>query len=841
MKSKNLIELISEVRPRSALFTTYTLSISFIESVLLPTLRHVGCNEVAIIADANELANSLEETQARGAGRRYRLAPLLAPNGGIFHPKLAYFTCEDHDIIAVGSGNLTVSGQSKQLECLDAVTSSDYPAVFSELSAMAAKLAHAVSTSSRQATTLLQLLAQRAKEAGGTPSLKSQKQQDLIRLVHTLDQSAAEQLTAFWSQQGVQAAELTVLSPFHAPDATPLMRLCASVGAKRLNVGLDPVTLVAPFTTSAEKTLAPSVSFVIPKHSDVDRQLHAKVFEVTAPNVCLVLTGSLNATAQSFESLKNIEVSLARIVSKSPFEWAKTEPAEFKPNKFAPQVREEDFAFLDASMNLAGQVQGVVYRARSLPERATASIHQFETKSNLPQREIDIASDGSFSFEVSCELGGRDAVQLSLNGNGLDARCWLNLEEELTATDQERREKQAVRHILTGKFSDEDVLELFQILTRAMNPQFGAKQQAAEHSKVTTSLAESSPDGAFSFLKWERSGANARTGMSLHGAGQHEALQAFMRWIYSDNQARERNERGHRSEAVTGNDVRPKFRLTDSDETSIDGGTFAIEENLKHLIVTIPEVLQRYPLLEFGPTLALVAGAHALKLALAPRWTDARAYQPLRHWLETYSGFSYAESNRARLLRFSLGAACVVVAIGKRVGTAAPFAALKDQVLRFETSYKDHPPTRDEVTSFLQDEVFSLVDPELKLAAVEALEEVWSAKSLDNRLEELVAHALDPTYSATAEDEAMFPGGIAAVRAIAKVSRTRRYHGVIQSQRQFESRGCPHCYQSFSEALLAILKANHLTACPNSFCRKAIFYIEDKSLTQRIMEKLQNA
>lgn len=135
MQLKNLIELIKAVKPRSALFTTYTVSIAFIEGVLLPTLRQVGCRDVDILVDANEAASSLEEVQSNSAGRKYRLVPLIAPGGGIFHPKLAYLVGADYDVLAVGSGNLTLPGQSKQLECLDAVRSDIHPGVFVNLKA----------------------------------------------------------------------------------------------------------------------------------------------------------------------------------------------------------------------------------------------------------------------------------------------------------------------------------------------------------------------------------------------------------------------------------------------------------------------------------------------------------------------------------------------------------------------------------------------------------------------------------------------------------------------------------------------------------------------------------
>jgi hypothetical protein len=67
MEIKNLVQLIQEVKPKTALFTTYTLSLSFFEAVMLPILRQVGCQDIAILVDANEAVLSLAESHVNYA------------------------------------------------------------------------------------------------------------------------------------------------------------------------------------------------------------------------------------------------------------------------------------------------------------------------------------------------------------------------------------------------------------------------------------------------------------------------------------------------------------------------------------------------------------------------------------------------------------------------------------------------------------------------------------------------------------------------------------------------------------------------------------------------------
>ena len=71
-----------------------------------------------------------------------------------------------------------------------------------------------------------------------------------------------------------------------------------------------------------------------------DLRLHAKVFELRAKEKVLLATGSVNATAQSFESTKNVEVFLAGWRPVSPFVWKAAEPQGYEatqePSDFAP-------------------------------------------------------------------------------------------------------------------------------------------------------------------------------------------------------------------------------------------------------------------------------------------------------------------------------------------------------------------------------------------------------------------------------------------------------------------------------------------------------------------------
>lgn len=687
MKPKNLIELIKAVKPRSAVFTTYTISIAFIEGVLLPTLRQVGCRDVDILVDANEAAASLEEVQSNSAGRKYRLVPVIAPGGGIFHPKLAYLVGQEFDILAVGSGNLTLPGQSKQLECLDVVRSDQHPGVFLDFSAMAHDLANKIAGTSKQAMNILRLVEDFSKAASDSSPNTASGFPDEPQLIHTVNVIASAQLIQLCKSHELQPTDLTVLSPFHAPDASPVLNLKKALGAAQLNVGLDRATLIAPFDKRKVK-VAKDLNFVVPALKNDERHLHAKVFEISNRTSSIVMTGSINATAQSFNSTLNVEVSLARFLPIGSFDWEEVEPSKFEPRNFVPTRRDPEFAYLEANLGIDGKVNGQISGCDSLPNQAIANLVHADMDDSPVGLQVQIQPTGIFSFEVPFELVTTSAVQLQIEAPGLSAKCWLNIEEDLTSTDEERREKQAIKHILAGEFGAEDVFELLQILARAT--QVTTQQRAREKFTAVKPLKEMSAEESaqrFSYASWTASNVRtSRTG--LLGLNGVSTLSAFLKWLNSSGTQTEAAEGTAKEHGVTSN--KPAFKLVDASETPSQSYDFS--ESLRQIIQAIPLILSMNEKVEAASVLATISGAYALKMTLNSTWRDERAYKPLLSWLDEFSRFEYPEYGYQGLLKFALGAATTVVGIADQYGAYQPFAVLKDNLLRFNLRWSGRHP-----------------------------------------------------------------------------------------------------------------------------------------------------
>jgi hypothetical protein len=80
-------DLISALPWRRALFTTYALSLSFFEAVILDALTRGRGQDATIFADTDGVRAALGEQGARRAGRDYQIEPIWVDNG-VFHPKI---------------------------------------------------------------------------------------------------------------------------------------------------------------------------------------------------------------------------------------------------------------------------------------------------------------------------------------------------------------------------------------------------------------------------------------------------------------------------------------------------------------------------------------------------------------------------------------------------------------------------------------------------------------------------------------------------------------------------------------------------------------------------------
>lgn len=121
MKSRILLKEIPTDKFHSAIFTTYSINLYYLEQQVLPLLGSKGIHYVSILADGAMLSTQLEHYGYLSQQRKRNYAVHGIQSSGAFHPKLIFLAGPDSVLLLVGSGNLTTSGHGKNLEVWNAV------------------------------------------------------------------------------------------------------------------------------------------------------------------------------------------------------------------------------------------------------------------------------------------------------------------------------------------------------------------------------------------------------------------------------------------------------------------------------------------------------------------------------------------------------------------------------------------------------------------------------------------------------------------------------------------------------------------------------------------------
>lgn len=674
---KTLLSLIQEAKPRRALFTTYTFSVFWFETFVLPTLRNCGCEQIDVLIDACEAQRSTEEATSLYAGTAYRVIPVEMEGGAVFHPKLVYMQGDSYDNLVVSSGNLTLAGYGKNLEVLDAVSSHTDPGVFDEFGAFLGSLqaTHAFSPENVKVIEGYRQRAQAQRDRAGPLDGTARD----AWLIHTLEMPAADQFAAL-ADRVLYPETLTVLSPYQSPSGAPVRDLAEAVKVTNVRIGVHAKTRVVPLAKD-KMVFAEAPGYVSADTTDPYRFPHAKCFELKGANGVLVMTGSVNATSQSLETTKNVEVSLVRFLKTSPFTWKEVEPAGFEACDFTQVGLAGPVLSLQATWTSNQHIVGTLAPA---PGAIHAELSIWDGAKCLEViSDVELSENGAFRVRMKDYFETERALRLVLRADGIKAATWLNLEFALTADETERALLRAANRMRSGDYHLDDVAAIFkwlQGLQTKMQPAPAGK--GAPPAPVAKETAEPAAHAQLTYEDW-------RNSVEQFGAFAHSAdvarvsLEAAFRWLNRDLEGSDSEGADDRTPLQAGKASsksaplstarRMKLLTTDNseyedgDEEDEDEQRAAAEEASKtlfqHLIESLPLALARDAQSPIVPMMVELAGCAVLKRAFAHRTAVKGVLPPveplvLDAWLQQYAAFGYSPENRERLLPVFCAMAC---------------------------------------------------------------------------------------------------------------------------------------------------------------------------------------
>lgn len=456
--SKSVLGVIESGQWKSALFTTYTLSLTYVESHVLPALHRSGCETLTILSDTSGYRDSLMEQRSRGVGRDYSVLPVRSTSG-IFHPKLVYLEAKDgDDHLLVGSGNLTYPGHGGSIEVLEVLRANSAANAFIQYAEFLEELLRSDKVQIPDTVAL-------ARTAQRSRSVARDKQDDgKVQFIHSLHVSGKQQLLNAANLIGGNWNELLVLSPYHHPSARPILELAQALGASKLTAGV-PARNGEPsaFPFAEVRSKVHSLKIVAPISGSKPRNLHAKWFEVRGDAATLVLTGSFNATTTSFDSVDNVECGVLRLLSEATKVWEEVEEPAYRAGDF-PKREDTKRPCLFAVLTESNVLQGLLMTA------GPAGIWSLTLESAeevILSSDVEIGPDGQFKLRLgSLDTSRLGTLQVVFARDNILARGWVQISQVLRLEARNRRLMDAVFRSASGNETPDDVQVLLDILSQ---------------------------------------------------------------------------------------------------------------------------------------------------------------------------------------------------------------------------------------------------------------------------------------------------------------------------------------------------------------------------------------
>ena len=326
----NLFDLIDKGTKvyHSAILTTFSLDPVFFEKYYMPQLRRRGIRNVILLVDAGRYDAVLQSEEGFAFTKKdYTIVRIDNNLGGVFHPKISFFTGKNKVMAIVGSGNLTYSGIAYNDELWGAFCVED--------------------AQSPQAPLLKNIWEFLNKLISNSPAGETIKCQlewikafsECIQKFDSIDLEAdafaSEQ--QIWFMQNADGSsiidkisnlitapvtEISIVSPFYDQNGHLIQELQKRFSPKTIRCAIQPDSGILPHLAELDKTFAfYHWSDVRGYNSDSDeaKRLHAKAFQFKTTMGSYLLVGSCNATSAAFgisPSISNTEAGILVYSSK---------------------------------------------------------------------------------------------------------------------------------------------------------------------------------------------------------------------------------------------------------------------------------------------------------------------------------------------------------------------------------------------------------------------------------------------------------------------------------------------------------------------------------------------
>lgn len=446
---------------KHALFTTYTLSLSYFESEILRPLLRGGCSDIWLIADAEGYRSSLLERRSMRVGQEYRLIPAALPDG-VFHAKCAYLAGDEGDLLLVGSGNVTFGGHGKNAEVFEALFPDSAASAFRDFADFldAIRSRPDIRLARSEWTDDFAARARLAADRGG-----DEKGMPPLRLVHPLRESVIDQLPGLLGPYG-PCTDAIIMSPYHDPDGRAVRTLSERMGVPRSSVAVTN-SGTSPFPFGDSAAWPHPVLPVRPARKD-KRFVHAKWYEFGTDTRRLLLTGSINATRKALMTTDNVELGVLRCLplGTHPIVWEAADLPGFAPNQGMPSgLKENEIVYASFDRD-----DPCILKGRIISLRATEGIwtgRLIQADGEATSLDVSVNGDGVFAVRSSAleAFSEMPALQLVMTLGEREARGWVHNEMLLSISGRRRLTAGSLSRLMRREGTDDDIEALLDYLS----------------------------------------------------------------------------------------------------------------------------------------------------------------------------------------------------------------------------------------------------------------------------------------------------------------------------------------------------------------------------------------
>lgn len=301
--------------PKFLIGTTYTASLAFFESVVLPKIDRSRLHGAVIIGDEFGFANATAEASALvDVTTTYSM--VLAPHGKSFHAKVWIMATDDEFAVLCGSGNLTHSGFIGNHELFDVIRirpGGNQRELGNELVGFVEALADLFKGFDTDTVPAREILVDCVQAMKGVAAAQSAAASREVFFLSSFGGNFPDQIVA---RSGAGAKKVCVAAPFFGGSFKGLDSLSARFPAAKLEVfpALHGSSIDLPRTPAGETRRK------LKLWSEKGAFAHLKLYGFSGDAGAWLFNGSVNCTIQALSG-GNVEAGVLRKVPQSTFAY----------------------------------------------------------------------------------------------------------------------------------------------------------------------------------------------------------------------------------------------------------------------------------------------------------------------------------------------------------------------------------------------------------------------------------------------------------------------------------------------------------------------------------------